>query len=286
MPKARVGRFLAETALILVAGFFGAACLVRYSPGFEFDPREADPRLSDASIRAMREERLRNSAIVPFTLRYARGIFTGDFGWSMSTNRPVRELIAERAPVTVRLVGLGSMLAGAAALTAALLKRLLRPAALLTSAATAVLLATPGGVVALACVFAGVPAEIGLAAVVAPSIFVYCDRFIGQQERATCTLAAYGLGIGRVRVFLVHVLPALAAELGGLLGLTLVTAVSAAIPIEAVCSRPGLGQLTWQAAIGRDMPVVAAVTVFIVIATRVSAAAAGAFRPAAGEVRV
>jgi peptide/nickel transport system permease protein len=261
MACTRVVRFVAETALIVVAGFLGAACLVRYSPGFEFDPREADPRLSEDSIRALREERLRNSSIVPFAVRYARGVLTGDFGWSMSTNRAVSELVAERAPVTMRLVGVGSVLAGLTALAAAIFKNLVRPAGAVTTTSAALLLAMPAGVVALATVFAGVPAELGLAAVVAPPIYVYCDRLLGQQERATSTLAAHGLGIGRLRVFLVHVLPVLAAELGGLAGLTFVTAVSAAIPIEAVCSKPGLAQLAWRAALDRDMPVVAIVTV-------------------------
>ena len=280
MALARAVRFLAETVVILVLGFIGAACLVRFSPGFEMDMREADPRLSEESLRALREERLRDSALVPFAVRYARGVFSGDLGRSLSTNAPVAELVAERAPVTLRLIAIGSAMAGLAGLAAAILKRVVRPAAVLTTGSAALLLAAPAGVVALLAVFAGVPAEAALAAVVAPSIYVYCDRLIAQQENATSTLAAYGLGIGRVRVFIVHVLPVLAAELGGLMGLAFVTAASASIPIEAVSSTPGLGQLAWRAALDRDMPVVAVVSVLMAVATRVSAAAAGVFRPA------
>jgi ABC-type dipeptide/oligopeptide/nickel transport system permease component len=134
-------------------------------------------------------------------------------------------------------------------------------------------------------VFAGVPAELALAAVVAPGIYVYCDRLIGQQENALSTLAACALGVGPVRIFAVHVLPVLAAELAGLAGLVIVSAASAAIPIEAICSTPGLGQLAWRAAMDRDTPVVAIVSVLMVVATRVAAAAAGAFRPSPEAVR-
>jgi peptide/nickel transport system permease protein len=285
MAIARAVRFLAETVLIVGAGFFGAACLVRFSPGFEIDTREFDPRLSEEGIAALRAERVRNSAVVPFAVRYAKGVLSGDFGWSMSTNRAVSELVAERAPVTLRLVATGTLLAGIAALAAAIGKRLLRPAAVITTGSAALLLAMPAGVLALLAVFANVPAEAGLAAVVWPPIYMYCDRLIGQQEHATCTLAAHGLGIGRLRVFVVHVLPVLAAELGGLAGLAFVTAVSAAIPIEAICSRPGLGQLAWRAAMDRDMPVVAVVTVLMILATRIGAVAAGMFRPAGEEAR-
>jgi peptide/nickel transport system permease protein len=279
MAAARAVRFCAETLIIVVVAFMGAACLVRLSPGFDIDPREADARLSEESIRALREERVRNSALIPFTVRYVKGIFAGDFGWSTSTNRPVAELVAERAPVTLRLVLIGTIAACVAGLAAALAKRILRPLAAVTTSSAALLLATPAGVIALLAVFANAPAEAALVAVVAPGVYVYCDRLLGRQERATSTLAAFALGIGRVRIFLVHILPTLAGELAGLAGLAFVTAASAAIAVEAICSRPGLGQLAWRAAMDRDMPVVATVTVLMVIATRVSAAAAGAFRP-------
>jgi peptide/nickel transport system permease protein len=271
-------RFTVETLVIVSLGFFGAACLVRYSPGFDIDPREADHRLSEESLRALREQRQRDSALLPFTIRYVKGIFSGDFGWSTSANRPVAELIRERAPVTVRLVIIGTLIAGLAALGAAVSKRVLRPLAAVATGSAALLLAMPAGVIALMAVFAGVPAEAALAAVVAPGIYVYCDRLLGKQENATSTLAACALGIGRVRMFVVHILPVLAAELGGLAGMAFITAVSSSIAVEAICSRPGLGQLAWRAAMDRDMPVVATVTVLMVIATRVSAAAAGAFR--------
>ena len=37
----------------------------------------------------------------------------------------------------------------------------------------------------------------------------------------------------------------------------------AAIPIEALCDSPGLGQLAWQAALSRDLPLIVNVTLIV-----------------------
>jgi peptide/nickel transport system permease protein len=40
-------------------------------------------------------------------------------------------------------------------------------------------------------------------------------------------------------------------------------AFGAAIPIEALCDSPGLGQLAWQAALGRDLPLIVNLTLIV-----------------------
>jgi ABC-type dipeptide/oligopeptide/nickel transport system permease component len=40
-------------------------------------------------------------------------------------------------------------------------------------------------------------------------------------------------------------------------------AVGATIPVEALCDSPGVGQLVWQAAMARDLPVLVNVTLLI-----------------------
>jgi len=40
-------------------------------------------------------------------------------------------------------------------------------------------------------------------------------------------------------------------------------AFGAAIPIEALCDSPGVGQLAWQAALSRDLPLIVNVTLVI-----------------------
>jgi len=44
-------------------------------------------------------------------------------------------------------------------------------------------------------------------------------------------------------------------------------ALGAAIPVEALCDSPGVGQLVWKAALARDLPVVVNVTILIAAIT-------------------
>jgi ABC-type dipeptide/oligopeptide/nickel transport system permease component len=44
-------------------------------------------------------------------------------------------------------------------------------------------------------------------------------------------------------------------------------AFSAIIPVEALSDSPGLGQLAWRAALGRDLPVLVCITLLLAVAT-------------------
>ena len=44
-------------------------------------------------------------------------------------------------------------------------------------------------------------------------------------------------------------------------------ALGAAIPVEALCSIPGIGQLAWQAAMGRDLSLLVTVTLLVTAIT-------------------
>lgn len=52
-------------------------------------------------------------------------------------------------------------------------------------------------------------------------------------------------------------------ELLALAGASVSMAVAALIPVEALCDSPGVGQLIWQAALARDVPVLVNVTLLI-----------------------
>jgi len=58
-------------------------------------------------------------------------------------------------------------------------------------------------------------------------------------------------------------LPIAAPPLLALLGVSFAIAFGAAIPIEALCDSPGLGQLAWQAALSRDLPLIVNVTLVV-----------------------
>ena len=57
------------------------------------------------------------------------------------------------------------------------------------------------------------------------------------------------------------------SELFALLGVSLSTAFTAAIPVEAICDSPGIGQLAWQAALARDLPVLTNLTLIVTAVT-------------------
>jgi peptide/nickel transport system permease protein len=44
-------------------------------------------------------------------------------------------------------------------------------------------------------------------------------------------------------------------------------ALGAAIPLEALSDSPGVGQLAWQAALNRDLPLLTSITLFVTLLT-------------------
>jgi ABC-type dipeptide/oligopeptide/nickel transport system permease component len=57
-------------------------------------------------------------------------------------------------------------------------------------------------------------------------------------------------------------------------------AFGAAIPIEALCDSPGMGQLAWHAALSRDLPLIVNVTLIVCLVML----AANSFADLAGRV--
>jgi peptide/nickel transport system permease protein len=80
-------------------------------------------------------------------------------------------------------------------------------------------------------------------------------------------LAARARGIGQARLLLRHVLPLAAPPIAALLGVSISMAFGAAIPIEALCDSPGIGQLAWLAALNRDLPLIMNLTLVVTIVT-------------------
>src|SRR5260370_15576246 len=76
-------------------------------------------------------------------------------------------------------------------------------------------------------------------------------------------MAARGAGRGSIPRFFGHVLPLVAPPLLALLGVSFAISFGAAIPIEALCDSPGMGQLAWHAALSRDLPLIVSVTLVV-----------------------
>src|ERR1700686_1689322 len=107
-------------ALMLLAGL-ASALLVRFSPGTLVDERELDPRMSQESLTALRVKRAAENSLRAGLVQYLKGAMHGDLGESKSRNVPIADLLTEKAPATLRRLGIGFVGAWLAGLGMAIL---------------------------------------------------------------------------------------------------------------------------------------------------------------------
>jgi peptide/nickel transport system permease protein len=252
-------------------GVFGAlvsATLVRFAPGFGVEERELDPRWSAGSLEALRRQQALHQGLPSFYFHYLSGLAHGDLGQSDSLKRPVRELLRQRLPVTGTSVLRGLGLAWLAASLMALLGIAFR-GWLFEASATAfnsLLLSLPAAVVAMLAVQLRAPVFFAIAVVVFPRLYSYIRNLLLSAYDQPHVLAARARGLGGRAILCRHVLPLAAPPLLALLGVSFAISFGAAIPIEALCDSPGLGQLAWHAALGRDLPLIVNVTLVVSLA--------------------
>jgi peptide/nickel transport system permease protein len=259
-----VGRRLLCLLLTVLLAAIGGAALIRLAPGFGMDERQLDTRLSDGSIRSLQAESAGETNLARYFLQYVGGLCRGELGRSVSFSMPVRDLITERLGLTLRSAAVGA--GGAWAIAAALVmiaglarKRLVD---LTAAGLTGGLLCLPAAVIALAALHAGLGPAPAIATVLLPRLFRY-------MRNATAAIA------GRPHV--------LAARARGIGGVSVSMALGAAIPVEALCDSPGVGQLIWKAALARDLPVLVNVTILIAVLTAAANLVADGARAAAGR---
>jgi len=260
-------------ALTLLAGGLFTAVMVRVSPGFDVDERELDPRLNEASRDSIRRERAANRRILGFYCnRLERMALHGDLGESPSLNRPIAQLLRERLPVTAQVMAIGIAggwaLAFALALPAALCRsRVLRGVAGLFQQT---LMCLPAAALALVVFDFGGPVRALVALVVCPRVFEYLRNLLEEAYGQPHIVTARAKGLGPAWILARHVMPVVAPQLLALAGVSVSIAFGAAIPVEALCDLPGLGQLAWKAATARDLPLLVAITFLVVVVTQVS----------------
>jgi peptide/nickel transport system permease protein len=257
-------RMAAALAVLLICGLL-AATLVRMAPGFGMDERMLDMRLGARSLQAIERQGAEQSNILNYYGHYLRQLSRGDLGNSLSSGRPVRELLSERLALSLRsaLAGLG--LAWMLALVAVTLLELSHRgfSEALASLLAGALLCTPAALVALACVYIGATPAAAIAAIVFPRIFRYVRDMVRQAGAAPHVLHAHALGVHPLRILARHVAPPVVPELLALGGISVSMAMGSMVPVEALCDSPGVGQLVWQAAMARDLPVLVNVTLLL-----------------------
>lgn len=266
----------------------GTFALVSLAPG-DAASRISDPRLPPAA----RERWRRDFGLDrPFTARYlswSTSVVRGDFGVSWQHRRPVTELLAEALPPTLLLTTLGLLLETVGGLTIAVVQtlrvrsgvdRALTVGALLTYALPTFviamglvwvfsywldwlppshLLSTTGEQASgwarwrdLARHLLLPVATIGLTGMGALSR--YARGSLVEEQTQGYLLAALARGCSRRRAILTHALPNAALPLVTVLGLSLPFLVSGSLMVEVVFAWPGMGQLLFQAALARDIP--------------------------------
>jgi peptide/nickel transport system permease protein len=257
--------------IVLIAGFLGAT-LVRFAPGYGVTEQELDNRLSADSLRAIRQSHAAPGNLIAFYLQYGSRILRGDLGFCDSMGEPVRQLISERFPETMKSVGFGVILGWAVGLSFAIMSVGLRSGAVDfgTSLMATIAVCTPAAVLALLCTMAQAPGRFVIAAVVFPKVFQFARNLLLRSASLPHVLSANARGLSRSRVFLRHILPVAAPQLLAVAGVTVSMAFTAAIPVEALCDMPGIGQLAWKAALARDLDLLVILTMIVTTVTLVA----------------
>jgi len=265
----RIGRRLLLLAVLTLVGGLLGATLVRFAPGYGMDERELDPRLSEASREAIRSEHRLHSGLFSYYGSWLERAAHGDLGRSEWLDRPIAGLLEERFPLTLRSVFLGVLAAWSAAIMLALASLgargwLVDLAGTLTSG---FLIALPAAVVALAAMYLRAPVFLAIAAVTFPKVFRYLRNLLVHAYEQPYVLAARARGVGQARLLIRHVLRLVGPPVAALLGVSISMAFGAAIPMEALCDSPGIGQLAWLAALNRDLPLIMNLTLVVTLVT-------------------
>ena len=263
----RMLRSLARALALVLLVMIGSTLLMRLAPGYLSDAREMDARYGNTVRAELAQEGARSHSLPLMLAREATGWLRGDAGESRQFGVPVRELIGPRLPVTGGLLLRSLLLGWALALCAALMASTRRRSGIVWQAPATLLLAIPTAAMATLCLLAGIGGPVlVMALLIAARDFKFLCRMLRQAWLQPHVLQARAHGIRMGRLLAVHMAPAIAGQLGALAGLSLVTALSALVPVEVLFDVPGLGQLAWNAAMNRDLPVLLAVTLLMALA--------------------
>jgi peptide/nickel transport system permease protein len=254
--------------IMFLASILGAT-LMRIAPGFGSDEQQLNTSLSSQSIQAIRQARLADSDIVRYYLYYVGGLLKGDLGISQSLNQPVRELLRDRLPVTLRNMAIALLLAWFFGLALAVAAQLANKAAFsfLTDGLSGTFISTPAAVLALLFVMLRWPVELAAALLVFPKIYRYCQNLLQQSYELPHVLTARAKGAGPLRILMWHVAPTALPQLLALVGVSISIVIGVLLPIEVICDVPGIGQLAWQAAESRDLPLLVNLTLVVAFIT-------------------
>lgn len=238
--------------------------------------------ISPAQLDALRQRYGLDQPLWVQYLLHLGGILSGDLGTSISTGRPVADVIGEAIAPTAQLAGLAlvvAVLGGAGIAIAATFTRSRR--------LSTFLLGLPPLGVAVPSFWLGLvliqwfsfqlpvfPAlgDKGFASLVLPAITLAVPTSAAIAQLLSKSLAttlgepyidtAWAKGAGRVRVHLAHALRNAALPALTVTGLVVGQLLSGTVVTETVFSRPGIGRVTALAVAQQDVTVVQGIVLF------------------------
>ncbi len=265
-------RHAIRIVVVLVLGGFLGATLVRFAPGLGVDEEDLDSRLSAQSHESLRAARAADGNVAAFYFDYWKRILRGDFGQSLALHEPVRQLLVERIPETAKTLAAGLAVAWTLGLGLAL-ARMTRATRWTGAPATlvcGVILCCPAAVMAILFVLAEVPARLCVGAIVLPRVYQFGRGLLEHSAAMPHVLAARARGTGELRILLRHILKPAWPQIAALMGVSVSMALAAAIPVEALGDLPGIGQLAWKAALGRDVELLVILTMMVTLVTLIA----------------
>ncbi|PHV10645.1 ABC transporter permease [Chitinimonas sp. BJB300] len=226
---------------------------------------------------------------------FFKQVITFDFGNSWSTNEPVSQLIAHRAPVSMTIMLqvwlLDALIAVSLAMAVAYRRGSLTDRAIMGICTAAMsislllyvvvgqyvlgfkldlfpVLGWSDSFVTNVVRYAPLPVMLLLAVSVAPSLRLY-RSFIVEETNQDYTRTARAKGAGEHRVMFVHVLRNATIPIATYMAMQVPQLFVGSFLIEKVFSIPGLGQEIVESVMRSDFPVIKAITISIVILTMV-----------------
>jgi peptide/nickel transport system permease protein len=266
-PAVALARWFARTLAIVLLVMVGSTILVRFAPGYLSDAREMDAHYGDTVRTELSAEAARSGSLPHLLAVELRGWLHGDGGVSRQYGVPVSELILPRVAVTGGLMLRSLILAWALALCASLFSSAARKPSMLWQAPAALLLAVPTAAMATLCLLAGYGGPVlVMALLLAARDFKFLHHTLRKAWLDPHLLQARAQGVRFHRLVLGYILPSIGPQLSALASLSIVTALSALVPVEVIFNVPGLGELAWNAALNRDLPVLLSATIIMALA--------------------
>ena len=285
-------RRLLHAVFLLAAISLLAFAISQLAPGNFLDDLKVNPQISSQTIDALRTQYGLDQSLMARYFRWMKSLLRGDFGFSLSYNIAVSQLLWGRMRNTLILGSVSMLMAWALALPMGLwsARKAGRSFDRVCSWFSTFLLGTPELALALLLILAAahfgtlpaggmtsssspdtgwkatrdilrhliIPAT-ALALPAFPLLFRHVRAAMLEAWNSPFVQAAKGHGIGETRLLLRHALPAASNPLISLFGLSLATLVSGSFLVEVITGWPGLGPLFLEAIYNRDSHVVMAV---------------------------